>query len=119
MSDADGVDLMDHLPDLRATHYDRQFEDGHIELAKQLYAACRAVYPGPDALGVGLGWCCVSGSIAHQNHKDQYGRVWETPGYTVRHASVTINGRCPACGSSEPHTRHHRDRKGKPVPVQP
>jgi hypothetical protein len=101
------------VPDLRGTHFHRE----QIAMAQRLYAVCRLPYGGPDPLGLGLGWCCVGAGVLHKSHKDQYGRVWETAEYAVRDASVTINGRCPACGSSKRHNAHHRDRKGRPVPM--
>jgi hypothetical protein len=94
----------EHMPfeDLRATHFGRE----QIALAKRLYAVCRLTYPGPDPLGLGLGWCCVGAGVMHKSHRDQYGRVWETDEYAVRDASVTI---CPCCGQpGGSHVAHDR-----------
>jgi hypothetical protein len=65
-----------HLPDLRATHYDRGFEDAQIRLAQRMYALCCDRYRGPDPLGLGSGWCTTPANLPHGNHVDQFGRTW-------------------------------------------
>ncbi len=75
------------IPDLRAGAWNREQQD----IARRMFVQCRAIYNGPDPMGVGLGWCQVTATLAHRDHRDQYGRVWPNPKYVASRPSVTIN----------------------------
>lgn len=93
------------FPDLRGTHWQREQQ----AIAGRLYSVCRLVYPGPDPLNVGLGWCIEGATTLHRNHRDQYGRVWETEDWVVRRADVTMTP-LDRPGRDSDHKVHKRRR---------